>query len=251
MRRQHLQGIRIWCCRMRRCWNHPIIFTVYWVCSLCNKHVLCWVSPSDSLNQPLLPLKYSLWRKQQKYSSANQPVDHKWCMQTCAVCKADCVWHGVMTLIHPRCLGALFKAADCLVPKDNMLSYCAVPLRDAHPGHTLLHSVLSSVSLPHYSSSNFKREYALLQLVCLESNLSRSSQWTALIWPLFVSHSFIFPFVCVFRSLLCLLRLIWHLKIWRVEDRRRHFAYIFGQSDRGGNSGLKYWKTFRRCGIQT
>lgn len=171
-------------------------------------------------------------------------------MRTCAVCKADCVWHDVMTLIHPRCLDALCKAAECLarVPKDNMLSYCAVPLRHTHPGHTLLHSVLSSASLPHYSSSKFKREYALLQLVCLESNLSRSLQWTALIWPLFVSPSFMSPFVCVFRSLLCLLRLIWHLKIWRVEDRREHFAYI---CDRGGNSRLKYWKTFIGCGIPT
>lgn len=173
-----------------------------------------------------------------------------WCMQACLT---QTVFDVALGLWSTRRLDALLKAAEGLarVPEDNMLSQCAVPLRDAHPGHTLLHSVLSSASLPHYSSSNFKREYALLQLACLELNLSRSLQWTALIWPLFLSPAFISPFVCVFPSLLCLLRLIWHLKVLMVGDRWGHFAYIFGQCDREGNSRLKYWKTFRGCGIQT
>lgn len=59
--------------------------------------------------------------------------------------------------------------------------------------HTPLHSVLSSVSLPHYSSSIFKREYALLQLVCLEANLSRSLQWTASPCTLSFSLSLLSP----------------------------------------------------------
>lgn len=68
--------------------------------------------------------------------------------------------------------------------------------------HTSLHSVLSSVSLPHYSSSIFKREYALLQLVCLEANLSRSLQWTASPCIFLFSLSFISQFISVFLSLL-------------------------------------------------
>lgn len=90
-----------------------------------------------------------------------------WCMQACLT---QTVFDVALGLWSTRRLDALLKAAEGLarVPEDNMLSQCAVPLRDAHPGHTLLHSVLSSASLPHYSSSNFKREYALLQLACLE-----------------------------------------------------------------------------------
>lgn len=132
-------------------------------------------------------------------------------------------------------------------------SHIAVSLPETliQVSHTPLHSVLSSVSLPHYSSSIFKREYALLQLVCLEANLSRSLQWTASPWVFSFSLSFTSPFVSVFLPLLCLLRLIWHLQIWREEDRRGHFAYIFGIFDRRGNSRLKYWKTFGGCWNET
>lgn len=74
---------------------------------------------------------------------------------------------------------------------------CAFQRRSCRPHtpHYTLYCPLCPV--PHYSSSIFKREYALLQLVCLEANLSRLLQWTAspLLCPL---TSLLFYFCCVF-----------------------------------------------------
>lgn len=93
--------------------------------------------------------------------------------------------------------------------------------------HTPLHSVLSSVSLPHYSSSIFKREYDLLQLVCLEANLSRSLQWAASPRVFDSSLCFISPFVSVFY-LRCVFGVwFWHMKTWRAEDSGAFCIYIW------------------------
>ena len=84
----------------------------------------------------------------------------------------------------PRPRAALCQKTTCSHPA------LWLPETLIQASHTPLHSVLSSVSPPHYSSSIFKREYALLQLVCLEANLSRSLQGTAS--PRIFSFFFIF-----------------------------------------------------------
>lgn len=81
------------------------------------------------------------------------------CVNKCV----NCVRHPATMLIQPRCSDTLPKATDYSVPKRQHFAECHL----IQASHTPLHSVLSSVSLPHYSSSIFKREYALLQLVCL------------------------------------------------------------------------------------
>lgn len=66
------------------------------------------------------------------------------------------------------------------VPGSDVGLFFAISETLIQASHAPLRSALSSVSPPHYSSSIFKRgEYALLQLVCLEANLSCSLQWTA------------------------------------------------------------------------
>lgn len=62
--------------------------------------------------------------------------------------------------------------------------------------HMPLHSVLSSLSLPHYSSSIFKRGYALLQLVGLEANLLCSLQWSLPV-PIFLLSPYSSQSFCI------------------------------------------------------
>lgn len=93
-----------------------------------------------------------------------QQITNEVCrLMRCVNKRVNCVWHPAVTLIHPRCSDTLPKATDYSVPKRQHFAECHL----IQASHTPLHSVLSSVSLPHYSSSIFKRKYALFQLVCL------------------------------------------------------------------------------------
>lgn len=149
----------------------PTVWKYSSLCPSTHRDHLYWNTVSKTAEKTLTrPSRY----RQQIASEARGLI-------RCVNKQSECVWHPAMTLIHPRCFDPTAPRPPLVLCQKTTCWHIAACLLETliQASHTPLHSVLSSVSLPHYSSSIFKREYALLQLVCLEANLSCSLQWAA------------------------------------------------------------------------